>query len=318
MRSEVTTHMVDAHAAAAFGPATELLPERIVPLGGLRSMLVRRTLPQRRLPTVGAWCFLDHFGPEATPMQVLPHPHMGLQTVTWPFTGTIRHRDSLGSEVVVRPGELNLMTSGAGVSHSEMSVEGDAADMHGLQLWVASPERTRNQPARFEHHGDLPLVERDGIQAIILVGEFMGRWSPALVDSPLVGVDLTLSSGESRLSLNPQYEHAVMVIDGVVEVAGVRLTPGPLLYLGTNRDALTVTSIESAHLVLLGGDPFDEELVMWWNFIGRSHEEIVQARDQWQADDGRFGVVFGHDGERIPAPPLPGVKLRPRRRHADH
>ena len=277
-------------------------------------MLVRRTLPQRRLPTVGAWCFLDHFGPEPAPMQVLPHPHMGLQTVTWPFTGNIRHRDSLGSDVVVRPGELNLMTSGAGVSHSEISVKDDSADIHGLQLWVASPERTRHQPARFEHHDTLPVVERDGIRAIILVGEFMGAFSPALIDTPLVGVDLTVPTGTSSLPLITQHEHAVMVIDGIVEVTGERLTPGPLLYFGTNRDAVTVTSTEGAHLILLGGEPLEEELVMWWNFIGRSHEEIVQARDQWEADDGRFGVVSGHDGERIPAPPLPGVKLRARRR----
>jgi redox-sensitive bicupin YhaK (pirin superfamily) len=189
--------------------------------------------------------------------------------------------------------------------------------MHGLQLWVASPERTRHQPARFEHHNNLPVVERDGIRAIILVGEFMGEASPALVDTPLVGVDLTVSAGTSSLPLSPLHEHAVMVIDGVVEVAGERLAPGPLLYLGTNRDAITVTSTAGAHLILLGGEPFDEELVMWWNYIGRSHEEIVQARDAWEADDGRFGVVPGH-GERIPAPPLPGVRLRARRRHPVH
>jgi len=314
----VAPRMVDTDLVAESGPATELLPERIVPLGGLRSMLVRRTLPQRQLPSVGAWCFLDHFGPEPAPMQVLPHPHMCLQTVTWPFTGTIRHRDSLGSDVVLRPGELNLMTSGAGVSHSEMSVQDDLAEMHGLQLWVASPERTRHQPARFEHHSTLPVVERDGIRATILVGEFMDGSSPAQVDTPLVGVDLTVPPGTSSLSLTPQYEHAVMVIAGAVEVAGKQLTPGPLLYLGTDRDAITVASTEGAHLILLGGEPFEEELVMWWNFIGRSHEEIVQARDEWEAGDGRFGVVSGHDGERIPAPPLPGVKLRPRRRRPAH
>jgi len=292
---------------------SRVLPEREVPLGGLRSMMVRRTLPHRELPTVGAWCFVDHFGPERTSMNVLPHPHTGLQTVTWPFAGRIRHRDSLGNDVMLRPGELNLMTSGNGVAHSEVSLD-DAQLLHGLQLWVALPDSARNGPATFDHHALLPSIERDKLKATILVGEFLGSKSSAATHSPLVAVELRLAAGVADLPLKAEFEHALMLVDGTVAVEGSPVDRGPLLYLPPGATSLQVSSSLGAHLVLLGGEPFDEELVMWWNFIGRSHDEIVQARDQWESGDARFGHVAGHADERIPAPALPGVRLRPRKR----
>src|SRR5690242_14507821 len=145
-------------APACDGPRSLLLESREVPLGGVRAMEVHRTLPQRDLPTVGAWCFLDRFGPQVTTMRVEPHPHIGLQTVTWPFVGDVRHRDSVGSDVVVARGALNLMTSGAGISHSEYSVGDGAVPLDALQLWVALPESRRHGEPAFERHEELPRL----------------------------------------------------------------------------------------------------------------------------------------------------------------
>jgi redox-sensitive bicupin YhaK (pirin superfamily) len=299
--------------SAAETAVTEFFPAREVPLGGIRGIKVDRVLPQRTLPTVGGWCFLDRFGPRHADMRVLPHPHTGLQTVTWPLAGEIRHRDSLGSDVVVRPGQLNLMTAGHGVSHSEFSL-GDAPLQHGLQLWLALPaDRAGIEPA-FEQHLDLPRYESAGLRATVLIGALGDAVSPATVYTPLVGADLELAAGTvARVPLRPGFEHALLVISGELEAAGVRVTAGPLLYLGIGRRELAVSAAGDARAVLLGGEPFPDDLVMWWNFVGRSHEEIVAARADWEHGD-RFGKIAGHGAERVPAPEIPAVRLRPRRR----
>lgn len=287
---------------------TELFEPRVVPLGGLRAMPVDRVMPQRGLPTVGAWCFLDSFGPYDERMRVLPHPHTGLQTVTWPLVGEIRHRDSLGSDVLVRPGQLNLMTAGRGVSHSEFSVSPGV--LHGLQLWVALPADRATMAPAFEQHVDLPIY--DGF-ATVLMGTLGDVTSPATTHTSLVGADVTVD-GSRELPLRPDHEHAVLAVSDVT-VAGTPLRKGQLLYLGTGRSRVTLAA-EDGRAFLLGGEPFPEDLVMWWNFVGRSHDEIVAARKAWEASDAVFGVVAGHDGARIPAPGLPGVHLTPRRRRA--
>lgn len=295
-------------------PAAALLSRREVPLGGVRGVRVSRWLPQRQLPMVGAWCFLDRIGPERVDMQVLPHPHVGLQTVTWPLAGEVRHRDSLGTDVVLRPGELNLMTSARGIAHSEVSL-GQQPLLHALQLWVALPLGMDSGPARFEQHRDLPVVELPGARVTVFVGELLGEASPAQVHTPLLGAEVTVMPGAPiAVPLREGFEHAVLVLDGAATVAGVEVEDG-LLHLGTGQSELVVSSPGGARLLLLGGEPFGEDLVMWWNFLGRSHEDIAQARTDWEAaDPQRFGVVPGHGGERIPAPPLPGVRLTPRRR----
>ncbi|MFJ4207040.1 pirin family protein [Paenarthrobacter sp. NPDC089675] len=317
------------------GPCVQLWPEREVPLGGVRAMNVYRTLPQRGLPTVGAWCFLDSFGPDRVAMSVLPHPHCGLQTVTWPLEGAVRHRDSVGSDVVVRPGELNIMTAGHGISHSEFSVlpsaevaPEDVPVSRGLQLWVALPDEHRHREPSFEQHRELPVASGDGYTATVMVGEFAGKLSPATMFSPIVGADIT-GSGTLDLPLRPDFEHAVLVLDGQVAIDGEDIGPGPLAYLGAGRESLTVEAAPETRIMLLGGEPFGEDLLMWWNFVGRTHEEVEKAREEWEAegllDDAaaatsRFGFVHGHgpdagaEAGRIPAPPLPGVKLRPRTR----
>ena len=296
----------------AGGAVLERYESRQVPLGGIRGMHVERHLPHRSLPTVGAWCFLDRFGPQHTEMRVLPHPHTGLQTVTWPLSGEIRHRDSLGSDVLIRPGQLNLMTAGHGVAHSEFS-RGDAP-LHALQLWVALPAGRASAPAAFERHTELPAYEDGGLRATVFAGGLGDVVSPATVHTPLVGADLRLAAGTSvSVPLRRDFEHALTVLSGEVEAAGERLAAGPLLYLGTGRDELVLSAVGETRAVLLGGEPFPDELVMWWNFVGRGHEEIVEARAAWEEGD-RFGVVPGHGADRIPAPALPGVRLRPRSR----
>ena len=291
-----------------------LIEPREVPLGGVRGLTVHRTLPHRDLPTVGAWCFVDHFGPTREPMTVLPHPHTGLQTVTWPLAGDIRHRDNLGSDIVLKPGELNLMTSGDGVSHSEFSAGSDAM-MHGLQLWVALPDESRAGPAAFEHLPDLPRTGGNGWRAIVLVGRLGDAESPATTYSPMVGAELTLgATASATVPLQPEFEHAVLAVDGPVRVGGFDLTHRQMRYLEPGRTSVDMTSARDTTVLLIGGEPFTESLVMWWNFIGRSHEDIEKARDAWEQGTDRFGHVDGHDGEVIPAPPLPKVRLRPRRR----
>lgn len=326
-----------AGPATCDGPRALLLEAREVPLGGVRAMEVHRSLPQRALPMVGAWCFLDRFGPQAARMRVEPHPHIGLQTVTWPLVGEVRHRDTLGSDVVVRRGVLNLMTSGAGIAHSEYSLGEEPVPLDALQLWVALPESRRHGAADFERHEDLPVVTIAGAAdasretvatATVVVGSFAGATSPATMHTPIVGAEIHLAAGARvRLPLERSWEYALFGIDGAPEVwaapdAATRLSGQELLYLGIHRDAIEVTATHEATLFLLGGEPFESEIVMWWNFVGRSHDEIAAARDAWEAEADvspsavhvRFGHVAGHGGERVPAPPLPAVRLRPRRR----
>jgi redox-sensitive bicupin YhaK (pirin superfamily) len=282
-------------------------------------MSVHRSLPQRALPMVGAWCFLDRFGPQTARMRVEPHPHIGLQTVTWPFVGEVRHRDAIGSDVVVRRGALNIMTSGAGISHSEYSVGEDAVPLDALQLWVALPESRRHGERDFERIEDLPTVDLGGgATARVVVGAFAGAVSPARMYTPIVGAEVFLPAGSrTTLPLDPDWEHAIVGISGrpTVQVdAGIDVPDLGLLYLGIRREGVEVTTDADATVFVLGGEPFEDDIVMWWNFVGRSHDEIAEARDAWEAGTERFGHVVGHGDERIPAPPLPGVRLTQRRR----
>lgn len=292
------------------------LGAREVPLGGLRGLTVHRTLPQRGFPTVGAWCFVDHFGPTSESMAVLPHPHTGLQTVTWPLAGEIRHRDSLGSDVVLKPGELNLMTSGDGVSHSEFSVGDADALMHGIQLWVALPADALTGPAGFEHHPDLPVATGAGWTAKVLLGEVAGAVSTATTYTPIVGAEVQVEPGFAKLPLEPGFEHAILAVDGPVTVDGADVAHRELRYLAPGRSEVGLQVRDTTTLLLIGGEPFEEELVMWWNFIGRSHDDVAEARDEWERAAERFGHVDGHGTQVIPAPPLPQVRLTPRRRQA--
>ncbi|MEU1214580.1 pirin family protein [Streptomyces sp. NPDC005790] len=297
-------------------PVRELLAPRRVQLG--ESTEVRRLLPNLGRRMVGAWVFVDHYGPDDIAdepgMRVPPHPHMGLQTVSWLHDGEVLHRDSVGSLQQIRPRELGLMTSGRAISHSEESPKPHARLLHGAQLWVALPDAHRHVEPHFRHHTDLPAVTAPGLTATVILGELDGVASPGRAYTPIVGADLALAAGaEARLPLDPDFEYAVLSMSGEAEVDGVPVLPGSMLYLGCGRTELPLRAGSDAGLILLGGEPFDEEIVMWWNFVGRSHEEIEAARLDW-TEGSRFGEVKGYDGGRLPAPALPPVALKPRGR----
>ena len=310
--------VLDPGAAAH---AVELLTARDVPLGGPRAMNVRRTLPQRHRSLIGAWCFVDHYGPDRVAdtggMVVAAHPHTGLQTVSWLFTGEVEHTDSAGHHAMVRPGEVNLMTAGRGISHSEVSTEGTDV-LHGAQLWVALPAASRDVEPGFTHHDPEPL-RGAGWEARVFLGSLLGVTSPVETHTPLLGAEVRLDAGTVLdLDVDPSFEHGVLVDAGVVDVCGQETKPSDLAYVAPGRSGLRLTAgSDAARVLVLGGPPFGESIVMWWNFVGRSHDEIVGYREAWQAQvasggDGRFGVV-DHPLPRIPAPPMPHVRLKERR-----
>ncbi|PKQ25833.1 MAG: pirin [Actinobacteria bacterium HGW-Actinobacteria-4] len=304
----------------------QVIDGRDVPLGGPRALTVRRTLPHRERSFVGAWCFADHYGPANTGMDVPPHPHTGLQTVSWLFSGEVEHRDSMGTHALIRPGEMNLMTSGAGIAHSEVSTS-SSSTLHGVQLWVALPAGDAHGPRGFQSFAteavdwaDAPLAKvTGGGQVRVFLGDVAGIASPVPTFSPLLGAEVTLNAGASvEWPVNPRLEHGVLVDRGPVEVGGTVVHPHDLGFVAQGRDSLRLSALPDrpARVVLLGGEPLNDEIVMWWNFVGRSHEEIVRARDQWQAQDARFGAVAGYEGALawLPAPELPNARLKTRRR----
>ncbi|HEX6393802.1 MAG TPA: pirin family protein [Acidimicrobiales bacterium] len=282
---------LDADTVPAAGDPVgdiEIMESRSATVG---AMAVRRALPQRGRRTVGAWCFFDHAGPvdaASGESGIGPHPHIGLQTVTWVLAGELVHRDSLGSEQPIRPGELNLMTAGRGIVHAEEHPVG--GPVHIAQLWVAQPEATRNAPPEFEHHGELPRLDLGGgSTATVLVGEVGGARSSARRDSDHVGVDLELSS-DVELPAERSFEYAVVPLEGVVQVEGRVAEPGHLVYLGLGRDEIRLRTPDRARAVLVGGVPFEEPILMWWNYVARTREEISAAHQEWTSRSERFTV----------------------------
>ncbi len=280
-------------------------------------MTVRRTLPQRQRSLIGAWCFLDHYGPDEIPdnggMVVPPHPHTGLQTVSWLFTGEIEHRDSAGHHAFVRPGELNLMTAGRGISHSEYSTPGTTT-LHGAQLWLALPDGDRQVEPTFEHFAPEP-VSGAGWEARVFIGSLLGSTSPVTTYSPLLGAELTLAAGTTlTVPVDASYELGVLVDNGAVRVDGKPLAAHELGFVAPGTESLELSADEDTRLLLLGGPPFGEQIVMWWNFIGREHDEVVGYRAQWEAliaegDYTRFGLPDDDPLEALHAPPLPNARM---------
>ncbi len=315
---EARSEIVDCVVAAAHDPDTvQLIEPRDIALGASDCLRVRRTLPSMRRSFVGAWCFADHYGPETGRcMDVPPHPHTGLQTVSWLFEGEIEHRDSAGVHAMVRPGELNLMTSGYGIAHSEVSTPARAV-LHGVQLWVVLPAHSSDLVREFQHH--VPdRYESDGVRARVLIGDLDGVHSPVHTETALLGAEVVLDPGATwEFAVDPRFEHGVLVDTGVVDVDGVRLDPAVMGVRDAGLDHLRLANPSGApvRVMLLGGEPFDEGIVMWWNFIGRTHDDIVRLREEWnEAPDDRFGRVAGYRGqvERLQAPPLPPLTLKPR------
>lgn len=290
----------------------ERLEARTAEIGG--GLTIRRALPNRHRRTVGAWCFLDHAGPmefaAGGGMHVGPHPHIGLQTFTWMIEGEVVHRDSLGNEQVITPGQVNLMTAGAGIAHAEDSVPGRAGKLHAAQLWIALPEGQRRRPPAFRNYPHLPLIEAGGFSVRVLAGSAFGQTSPAEVYSPLVGLDLS-ATGPSALAvpLTPSFEHAALVLAGAASVAGEALAPGTLLYFAPGREELALRTEGAARILLVGGTPFGEEILVWWNFVARTREEMAEATRDWNSGR-RFGAVHGSPAPALVAPDVAGLGIR--------
>ncbi len=278
----------------------EISPSRESVVG---STLVRRALPQRNRRTVGPWCFADHMGPDDNPSGIGPHPHIGLQTVTWLLDGALVHRDSLGTEQEIRPGQLNLMTAGRGVAHAEELTDRRGV-LHGIQLWVAQPDATRSGPPAFEHHAELPQADLGNCTATILVGTLADVTASTRRDTDHLGAELLLRGGPTIVSAEPSYEHALVVLEGRATVNGTHIEPGTLAYLASGIDEMAIEAPEPARIMLLGGVPFEAPVKMWWNYVARSLAEIDEADEAWTRGDDRFGDT-GSPLSRIMAPVRP-------------
>ncbi|OXY80966.1 pirin family protein [Oceanimonas doudoroffii] len=286
----------------------ERLPARMADVGGIP---VARLLPVRQRRLIGAWCFLDHAGPSQFAagepgMRVGPHPHIGLQTFTWMLAGQVLHKDSLGHEQIIRPGQVNLMTAGRGIAHSEESVAGERT-LHAAQLWIALPVADRNTPPRFDHYPRLPMWSQQEVCFTLLAGEYAGHKAPTLLFSPLVGLDLhAREAADLTLPLRPDFEYGLLALEGGITLAGEHIDANELIYLGAQRERLELALEANTRVLLLGGEPLAERIYIWWNLVGHSEAEIAEALADWQAGSPRFGTVEGFDGEPMPAPPLPG------------
>lgn len=334
----------------------EVLEPRNVPLGGPRAMTVKRTLPQRARSLIGAWCFLDYFGPddvaESGGMQVARHPHTGLATVSWLFEGRVDHIDSAGNWATVRPGEVNLMNAGRGITHSEHSTD-DTSVLHGVQLWYAFPDEYRFVEPSLAHHRPEPIAGQ-GYTARVFLGELLGQRSPVPTYIPLTAAEILLEPGaEMTVNVPAGHEHGVIAISGDLRLDDVSVPSEHLGVVDLGATELRLSAgDEPVTAVLIGGEPLSEQIIMWWNFVGRSHEEIVRWRAAYQQemgfdapdeasplsdeqprgtaisgpdldgmlgagyDDGRTFPQFGDfppgQPDPLPAPALPNTRMRPR------
>lgn len=272
----------------------------------LGELTVLRALPVRGRRMVGPWCFLDRFGPlsftEGMPMDVAPHPHIGLQTVTWLLEGEVAHDDSLRSEAVLRPGGVNVMTSGHAIAHAERTPRDHTGKLNGVQLWTALPESRRHGAAAFQHLAEVPQMESPEGIAQVFAGAIAGAQSAAEYFSPILGAELRVHPGHDLpLPLDPAFEHALLVLEGDVSLEGQPLEQRLLYYLEPGRTAIALASTTGARVLLIGGAPFGEPILMWWNFVARTPEEIREAREDW-ALHRRFGEVPAYQGPRLEAP----------------
>lgn len=299
---------VAAETCVALGAAdarVEAYPNRELSLG---SLAISRALPVKDRRLVGPWCFLDRFGPltfgDAKPMDVAPHPHIGLQTVTWLLQGEVVHDDSLGYQSILRPGGVNVMTSGGGISHAEQTPHDNTGRLNGVQLWVALPDVHRRMPASFEQVKEVPTIALVGGRALVFAGTLQGETSPAAHFSELLGADVQVHpGGVLTLQLDPAFEHALLVLSGDAALDGQPLDSRVLYYTGTTRSDAQFSSRHGARLLLIGGPPFPEKVLMWWNFVARTQDEIAQARADWE-EGQRFGEVTAYKGPRLSAPSL--------------
>ena len=286
----------------------ERIPSRESILG--ENLPIARALPHRTRRTIGAWCFLDHVGPaefvDGQGMHVGSHPHTHLQTFTWMIEGDALHRDSLGNEMVIKPGEVNLMTAGYGISHTEDSMP-YTKRMHAAQMWIALPLAVADMPPAFVNYKDLPCWNEQGAQWTVMAGEYAGKKSPATIHSPLLGMEVLAGDAdvEVKITLQPDFEYGLMALEGSFELQGENFPMDELAYLSPQGGQIQVKLPAKSRLLILGGEPYKDPLVIWWNFLGPNMEAIRGYREQWVNEDARFGVVPNSEGRRLSVPALP-------------
>jgi redox-sensitive bicupin YhaK (pirin superfamily) len=289
---------------------------RVAEIGG--GLKIARMIPNRFQRTIGAWCFLDHAGPvnfaAGKGMHVSPHPHIGLQTFTWLIEGQVRHIDSLGNNQTIYPNQVNLMTAGRGISHAEISPTEQACTLHAAQLWIALDDNHRHMEPQFENYPELPLVETECFHATVLVGNSLGVTSPVSVFTPLVAIDLVAKQTSTfELELDPSFEHGITLLEGEATVDGESVEAGTLLYFATGHASVTISCHAAARILLIGGEPFKEDILLWWNFVARTQEELEQASHDWAVESPRFGTITDpRAGNRLEAPSLKGLHLKDR------
>ena len=278
---------------------------------------VRRVLPSRQRRMVGPFIFLDQMGPEILSegrgLDVAPHPHIGLATVTYLFAGELLHRDSLGMVQPIRPGEVNWMTAGRGIAHSERTpqeMRQTSSKLFGLQSWVALPTQYEESEPTFVHHGagELPVLEGDGKRVRLICGSIFGARAPVQTFSEMFYADVRLEDGARLAVPNEHEERAAYVVEGTVGIASEDETfhSGQLLVFKPRSEIILSTS-GIARLMLLGGEPLDGRRHIWWNFVSSSQERIEQAKEDWR--EGRFAPVPG-EKESIPLPETGPVVVR--------
>lgn len=312
-------------------PQLQRIAARASDLG--EGLTVARALPHRARRTIGAWCFLDHagpvqFGPEQG-MHVGAHPHTRLQTFTWMIEGEVLHRDSLGNELVIRPGQVNLMTAGYGIAHTEDSVQ-PGGRLHAAQLWIALPPAVADCPPAFAHYPVLPQwrgapdshsdIHTDThsatptdngaaqVQFSLMAGSYAGHTAPTELHSPLLGLEL-LHTGSTpatvTLPLHASFEYGWMALEGSMQLEGEAFAMDELAYLPPGSTQATLQLPPGARVLMLGGTPLAEPITLWWNFVGPDLATIRGYRADWEARSPRFGQVHSADERRIPAPALP-------------
>lgn len=274
----------------------------------LGDFVVRRLLPVAARRMVGPFIFFDHMGPAdfqpGHAVDVRPHPHIGLATITYLFEGQILHRDTLGSEQTIDPGDLNWMIAGSGIAHSERvteQVRANGQKLHGLQLWIALPAAQEECPAEFFHHpaADLPKGGEPGASWTLIAGSAFGKTSPAKTHSPMAYLEIKLEAGACFALPEGIREKAVYLVSGDIEIECDPIAPGEMA-AWTEGEDLVVMAREDSHLVMIGGEPFPEPRFIYWNFVSSRKERLEQAKDDWK--NGRFPKVPGDDKEFIPLP----------------
>jgi hypothetical protein len=268
------------------------------------NITIRRALPHHDRKTIGAWCFLDHFGPldlkKTKGLSIGPHPHIGLQTFTYTLAGEILHRDSLGSKQIIQSGQVNLMTAGKGISHSEESLADSI--LHGVQLWIALPDAVRHMQPNFIHYENIPSLKINNLHINILAGEFNHIMSPVKVYSPLIGLEINaIEDSECVLPLNPRFEHGILPLVGGIEIANEIINLDTLLYLPCGQSEIIIRLQKGQRTLIIGGQPFKENILIWWNFVARTKEEMIDAATAWN-NHTAFGEVKGYQGDRLIPP----------------